>query len=134
MKNIDLIIPVRSSGDYQRENFDRFLCDISFEYLIPSVHIAGTNGKGSTASYLASIYKEAGYKVGLFMSPGLNQVNEMISVDDELISDEEIEDIIQVFKQSILQYELSAFEILSLIALPRVLNCYSNIPITERAM
>jgi dihydrofolate synthase/folylpolyglutamate synthase len=134
MKNIDLIIPVRSSGDYQRENFDRFLRDVSFEYLIPSVHIAGTNGKGSTASYLASIYKEAGYKVGLFMSPGLNQINEMISVGDELISDEEIEDIIHAYKRSILQYELSAFEIMTLIALTHFTNSQCDISIIECGM
>lgn len=134
MKNLDLIIPVRSSGDYQRENFDHFLQDVSFKYLITSIHIAGTNGKGSTASYLASIYKDAGYKVGLFMSPGLNQVNEMISVDDELISDEEIEDIIQVYKQNILQYELSAFEILTLIALTHFTNSQCDIAIIECGM
>lgn len=134
MKYLEQLISVRSSGDYQRENFDRFLRDVSFEYLIPSVHIAGTNGKGSTASYLASIYKEAGYKVGLFMSPGLNQINEMISVGDNLISDEEIEDTIQVYRRSILQYELSAFEILTLIALTHFTDCQCDIAIIECGM
>src|SRR5271170_6148436 len=46
----------------------------------PSVLIAGTNGKGSTASTLASILSAAGYKTGLYTSPHLSRVNERIQV------------------------------------------------------
>ena len=52
-------------GDYQRENFDDFLKKVSFSYSIPSIHIAGSNGKGTTANYLANIYRAHGLKVGL---------------------------------------------------------------------
>lgn len=45
------------------------------------IHIAGTNGKGSTASYIATMLKEAGYKVGLFTSPYLERFNERISIN-----------------------------------------------------
>ena len=41
--------------DYQRENFDDFLKKVGFKYNVPSIHIAGSNGKGSTANYLANI-------------------------------------------------------------------------------
>ena len=65
-------------GDYQRENFDDFLKKVSFDYSIPSIHIAGSNGKGTTANYLANIYRAHGLKVGLYTSPFLDNVNEMI--------------------------------------------------------
>ncbi|MFA6661092.1 MAG: bifunctional folylpolyglutamate synthase/dihydrofolate synthase, partial [Bacilli bacterium] len=81
MKSIDQIISSRNTGDYQRDNFDRFLSKISFHYGIPSIHVAGTNGKGSTACYIASIYRQAGYKVGLFISPSLKEINEMITIN-----------------------------------------------------
>jgi len=54
------------------------------------VHIAGTNGKGSTASMTASILQKAGYRVGLFTSPCLYKFNERIQVNGEHISDEDL--------------------------------------------
>ncbi len=54
----------------------------------PSVLIAGTNGKGSTAATLASILTAAGYRTGLYTSPHLNRVNERIQIDGTPISDE----------------------------------------------
>jgi dihydrofolate synthase / folylpolyglutamate synthase len=56
---------------------------------LPSVLIAGTNGKGSTAATLASIVQAAGYRTGLYTSPHLLQVNERIQIDREPISDAE---------------------------------------------
>ncbi len=54
----------------------------------PSVHIAGTNGKGSTAAFLASILEHSGYRVGLYTSPHLVDVRERIQVNGEPISPE----------------------------------------------
>ena len=54
------------------------------------VHIAGTNGKGSTAAMTASILQKAGYKVGLFTSPCIFRFNERIQVNGEQISDTEL--------------------------------------------
>ena len=54
---------------------------------IPSVLIAGTNGKGSTASTLASILKESGLRTGLYTSPHLSRPNERIRIDDAEIED-----------------------------------------------
>ncbi|MBI3255864.1 MAG: bifunctional folylpolyglutamate synthase/dihydrofolate synthase [Candidatus Andersenbacteria bacterium] len=53
----------------------------------PSVHIAGTNGKGSTAALMASALRAAGYKVGLYTSPHLMKFNERIQVNGVQISD-----------------------------------------------
>ena len=55
-----------------------------------SVHIAGTNGKGTTASLIASVLIEAGYKTGLYTSPHLIKLNERITVNSNEISDEKI--------------------------------------------
>lgn len=52
------------------------------------IHIAGTNGKGSTSAMLDSVLREAGYKVGLFTSPYIERFNERMRVDGEPISDE----------------------------------------------
>ena len=54
-----------------------------------SIHIAGTNGKGSTAFYVAEIFKKAGYSTGLFMSPHLDSICERIRLNSELISEQE---------------------------------------------
>lgn len=54
------------------------------------VHIAGTNGKGSTAAMTASVLRAAGYRTGLYTSPYLQVFNERMSVDGEMISDEEL--------------------------------------------
>jgi dihydrofolate synthase/folylpolyglutamate synthase len=54
----------------------------------PSTHIAGTNGKGSTAAFLESILRRAGFRTGLYTSPHLEKINERIRVNGEEISDE----------------------------------------------
>lgn len=54
------------------------------------VHVAGTNGKGSTCSCIASILKEAGFKVGLYTSPYINVFNERMQIDGEMISDSQL--------------------------------------------
>src|ERR1700726_4380195 len=55
----------------------------------PSVLIAGTNGKGSTAATLASILRASGYKTGLYTSPHLVRINERIRIDGAAISDDD---------------------------------------------
>ncbi len=57
------------------------------------VHVAGTNGKGSTSAMLASVLRAAGYRVGLYTSPFILRFNERMQVDGRDISDEELADI-----------------------------------------
>ncbi len=64
-----------------------------------TVHVAGTNGKGSIASYLARILLEAGYRVGLYTSPHLVKFNERIRVDGEPVSDEDVLNAFEAVKE-----------------------------------
>ena len=57
-----------------------------------SIHVGGTNGKGSTSHMLSSIFQESGYKVGLYTSPHLVDFRERIRVNGEMISKESVED------------------------------------------
>ena len=69
-------------------NILRFLNNPQKNY--HTVHIAGTNGKGSTATYIASILRQAGFKTGIYTSPHLERFNERICVDGQQISDQEV--------------------------------------------
>jgi dihydrofolate synthase/folylpolyglutamate synthase len=68
-----------------------------------SIHIAGTNGKGSTATMIASILKESGLKVGLFLSPHLSSFTERISVNSTTITEEEVVELATFVKDLIAQ-------------------------------
>ena len=59
------------------------------------IHIAGTNGKGSTAAMTASILQQAGLRVGLYTSPFINRFNERMMVNGEMISDEDLAAVTQ---------------------------------------
>jgi folylpolyglutamate synthase/dihydrofolate synthase len=81
------------------------------------IHIAGTNGKGSTVNYLRSILNAHGYKVGTFTSPYLICHNDRICIDGEPISDEQLLNYINKYYQVIESDGLSMFEIDVLIML-----------------
>ncbi|MBO1514747.1 bifunctional folylpolyglutamate synthase/dihydrofolate synthase [Metabacillus bambusae] len=65
---------------------------------IPIIHVAGTNGKGSTISYMLHMLTEAGYKVGSFTSPYIETFNERISVNGIPISDQEMLELVNEVK------------------------------------
>lgn len=75
-----------------------------------SIHIAGTNGKGSTAKFIASILQEAGYKTGLYTSPHLVAFNERISINGNGIHDEDIALFISEYKDAITDIDSTFFE------------------------
>jgi len=62
------------------------------------VHVAGTNGKGSTCNMIASILEQAGYKTGLFTSPYIINFRERIQIDHKMISENELAEIIAKVK------------------------------------
>lgn len=65
------------------------------------IHIAGTSGKGSTASYCAAILKEAGYKAGLYTSPFVTDFRERFIINGEMISKEDFCRLCQVLKEKV---------------------------------
>ena len=106
----------RDLSSYDRENFDRFLKAIKFSFTIPAIHVTGTNGKGSTVNYLKSIYQHAGYKVGTYLSPFFETVNEMIAVDDQHISDIDLLRLFNTQESNFIKYDLTSFEIQTYLA------------------
>ena len=123
-----------SRSDYQRYNFDSFISANKFFFNVPCIHISGTNGKGTTACYIASIYENNGYKVGKFTSPYLFKVNEMIKVNEQDISDEDFIRIFNQFKKDFEKHDLSAFEIETFIALNYFMEQKCDIAIIECGM
>ncbi|WP_298544375.1 folylpolyglutamate synthase/dihydrofolate synthase family protein [uncultured Aquimarina sp.] len=75
-----------------------------------SIHVAGTNGKGSTSHMLASILQESGYKVGLYTSPHLKDFRERIRINGEVVSEEYVVSFIASHKQYFEVNQLSFFE------------------------
>lgn len=101
---------------YERDNYDRFLDKQRFEFPIKSIHITGSNGKGSTANFLYNAYLTNGYKVGLYTSPYLEDVTEMISVNGKNISQDEYLFLFNEFQDKFEKFELSSFEMQTFIA------------------
>ncbi len=80
------------------------------EQKFKSVHVAGTNGKGSTSHMIASILQESGYKVGLYTSPHLKDFRERIKINGQPISEGEVVDFIADNKLFFDKNNLSFFE------------------------
>lgn len=80
------------------------------EKKLKCIHVAGTNGKGSTSHLLASVFQEAGYKVGLYTSPHLKDFRERIKVNNEAISEEFVCEFVTKNKSFFEANDLSFFE------------------------
>ena len=76
-----------------------------------SIHVAGTNGKGSSSHMLASILQEAGYKVGLYTSPHLKSFTERVKINGQEIPEEEVVEFVSRIKPLIEKISPSFFEI-----------------------
>ena len=74
------------------------------------VHVAGTNGKGSTCAMLASILQAAGYRTGLYTSPFIHRFNERFQIDGQCIADEVLAEITEKVKAAADTMELSPAE------------------------
>ncbi|MGL4364402.1 MAG: bifunctional folylpolyglutamate synthase/dihydrofolate synthase [Bacteroidales bacterium] len=81
-----------------------------------SIHIAGTNGKGSTAHLLAAVLQSAGYKVGLYSSPHLLDFRERIKVNGKMITEQAVIDFVEQNKGMFSQIRPSFFEITTAMA------------------
>ncbi len=87
-----------------------------------AIHVAGTNGKGSTVCYLRNILQQAGYQVGTFTSPYIETFNERISVDGQPISDEDMIHLVNAVRPVVEQLEetelgeATEFEVITIMA------------------
>jgi dihydrofolate synthase/folylpolyglutamate synthase len=83
----------------------------------PTVHIAGTNGKGSSAHMIASVLQQQGYKTGLYTSPHLVDFRERIRVNGEMISEKGVVRFVESYKKQFVPIKASFFEITFAMAL-----------------
>jgi dihydrofolate synthase/folylpolyglutamate synthase len=95
-------------------NFCQLIGNPQNSYL--TIHVAGTNGKGSVSHLLASVLQCAGYRVGLFTSPHLRDFRERMRVDGEMISEQDVVDFVARHREDIQQAGLSFFEITTAMA------------------
>lgn len=91
----------------------RAMCDIlgKPEAKFHSIHIAGTNGKGSTSHMLSAILQEAGYKTGLYTSPHLRDFRERIRINGEMITEDAVARFVERIKPVIEEIDPSFFEV-----------------------
>ena len=80
------------------------------EQKFPSVHVGGTNGKGSTSHIIASVLQEAGYRVGLYTSPHLVDFRERIRINGRMVSKQFVIGFIKKHRQWLEKQQLSFFE------------------------
>ncbi len=81
-----------------------------------TVHVAGTNGKGSVSHITAAILQKAGYKVGLYTSPHLKDFRERIRINGQMIPESEVVDFVERHQQKIKEIAPSFFEMATLMA------------------
>ncbi len=96
-----------------------------------SIHVAGTNGKGSSSHMLAAILQEAGYKVGLYTSPHLKDFRERIKINGQEIPEEEVVSFVYSHKDYMSQNALSFFEMTVAMAFDYFASAEVDIAIIE---
>jgi dihydrofolate synthase/folylpolyglutamate synthase len=96
-----------------------------------SIHIGGTNGKGSTSHMLAAILQTAGYKTGLYTSPHLKDFRERIRINGQMISEQEVVDFVAQHKQDFETIEPSFFEMTVALAFDAFARHHVDIAIIE---
>jgi len=102
--------------------------------LFKTVHIAGTNGKGSAAHMLASVYQEAGYKTGLYTSPHLKDFRERIRINGAMIPKEKVVSFVSEFSEEFRPISPSFFELTMAMAFWYFANQKVDIVILETGM
>lgn len=113
--NIDLGLE-RVGAVYSSLNLDSFFSKI------PVIEVAGTNGKGSTCAFIASVLNNAGIKTGLYTSPHLSCFNERVEIAGQMVTDEELTAAFAAVHEHCRGIKLTYFEYTTLAALV----CYKN--------
>ena len=112
---LDRLLYIHPKGiDLKLERIERLLADLGHpELQMPPVfHVAGTNGKGSTCAFLRAMLEASGKRVHVYTSPHLVRFNERIRIAGDLISDEELADVLEECERVNDGKEITFFEIL----------------------
>lgn len=106
-----------SATNFELENITEFCRSIGDpQNTFPSIHVAGTNGKGTTCHLLEAVYRKAGYRTGLFTSPHLFRYNERFRINGADVSDESILEFFQTYSKQLEEIPLTYFEISTALA------------------
>lgn len=104
------------------------------DHLPPTIHIAGTNGKGSTTAFLASIFQAGGYKTHIFTSPHLHHCNERIVVAGNQIDDGYLYEMLEEVRIAANGIDLTLFEGLTIAAILAFSKIAADVCIIETGM
>ncbi len=114
------------------EAFCKALGDPHLSY--PTIHVAGTNGKGSTSHMLASVLQSAGYRVGLFTSPHLRDFRERMRIDGEMIPEQMVVDFVAQNRECMERINLSFFEMTAAMAFDFFAHSKVDIAVIETGL
>lgn len=101
---------------------------------IKTVHIAGTNGKGSVSHMLAAVFQSAGYKTGLYTSPHLRDFRERIRINGDMIPQDDVVDFVERIRPAMEKIEPSFFEITVAMAFDHFVKRNVDIAIIETGL
>ena len=105
----------RTGGDAYKEGLETSLAlDMLYDHphrSYKTIHVAGTNGKGSTSHLMASVLQQSGYTVGLYTSPHLMDFRERIRVNGEMIPEQDVIDFVESYRNSGFEGAPSFFEL-----------------------
>jgi len=117
------------------DNIKHFLSFIGNPQLnLKAIHIAGSNGKGSTAAFIASILMEEGSKIGLYTSPHFVHFNERITINGKQIDNESVAEFITIHWDYIIEHQLTFFEVTTAIAFEYFYNKEVDYAIIETGL
>ena len=115
---LDKVLDFLNALDNPQENFK-------------SIHVGGTNGKGTTSHIIAAVLSQSGYNVGLYTSPHLKSFRERIKVDQREIDEAYIVDFVQLNKHLIEELKPSFFEITVVLAFKYFADCKVDLAVIE---
>ncbi len=117
------------------ENISAFLKEIGDpQKYLKAFHIAGSNGKGSTAAFTASILQEMRYRVGLYTSPHFVRFNERVKINGAEIPDAYIAGFVSAYEKEIDQFQLTFFEVTTALAFQYFLDKKTDYVVIETGL
>jgi len=117
------------------ENITEFLVAIGSPQLsYPTIHVAGTNGKGSTVSMLAAVLRAQGYRTGLYTSPHLVSLRERVRVDGHPIPERSVTAFVARYRRELVRRKLSFFEVLTAMAFEHFARAGVDLAVVETGL